>query len=66
MVQDAREVRQGLVQDSTLRSYSSTAHGFVYFYLDRPENNLPPLADVELRTKDMHEKVWSKLKAKNK
>jgi hypothetical protein len=35
MVRDAREVRQGLVQDSTLRSYSSTAQGFVYFYLDR-------------------------------
>lgn len=35
MVRDAREVRQGLVQDTTLRSYSSTARGFVYFYLDR-------------------------------
>ena len=30
----------------------------VYFYLDRPENNLPPLASGEARTKDMREKVW--------
>jgi hypothetical protein len=36
----------------------------VYFYLDRPENNLPPLASVELRLKDMREKVWSKANLK--
>jgi len=32
----------------------------VYFYLDRPENNLPPLASTELRMNGMHQKVWSK------
>ena len=33
-----------------------------YFYLDRPENSLPDLASAELRVKDMHDKVWSKVK----
>ncbi len=37
MIQEARDVRQGLVQDSTFRSYSSTAQGYVYFYLDRED-----------------------------
>lgn len=32
-----------------------------YFYLDKPENNLPPIAPVEIRLKAMKEKVWSKL-----
>jgi hypothetical protein len=32
----------------------------VYFYLDRPENNLPPLASGEIRMKGMRENVWSK------
>jgi len=30
-----------------------------YFYLDRPANNLPHLPSVELRLKDLKEKVWS-------
>jgi hypothetical protein len=30
------------------------------FYLDRPENGLPELPAVELRVRDMEEKVWSK------
>ena len=34
----------------------------VYFYLDRPDNDLPPLASAQQRTKDMREKVWSKVK----
>ena len=33
-----------------------------YFYLDRPENNLPLLQPLEDRLKDMKEKVWDKLK----
>lgn len=33
----------------------------VYFYLDQPENNLPPLASADLRVKDLHERVWSKV-----
>ena len=33
-----------------------------YFYLDRPENNLPALAPIEIRLKDMKEKVWDRLK----
>ncbi|MCG8306882.1 MAG: hypothetical protein MI975_05770, partial [Cytophagales bacterium] len=33
-----------------------------YFYLDRPENNLPRLQPLEDRLKDMKEKVWDKLK----
>jgi hypothetical protein len=36
----------------------------VYLYLDRPENDLPPLAPAELRVQDMREKVWSKAKGK--
>ena len=35
-----------------------------YFYLDRPENNLPPLQPVEERLRDMNTKVWDKLKDK--
>jgi hypothetical protein len=34
----------------------------VYFYLDRPENDLPPLAPAEQRVQDMREKVWTKAK----
>lgn len=34
----------------------------VYFYLDRPENNLPPLAPKEQRIQGMQEKVWRKIK----
>ncbi len=30
-----------------------------YFYLDRPENGLPPLAPPEQRTRGMQERVWS-------
>jgi len=37
MIQEARDVRQGTVQDPTLRSYSSKARGYVYFYLDRED-----------------------------
>ena len=33
-------------------------------YLDKPENDLPPLAPATLRIQDMREKVWSKAKAK--
>lgn len=33
-----------------------------YFYLDKPTNMLPPIAPVEIRLKDMKEKVWSKLR----
>ena len=32
-----------------------------YFYLDRPENDLPPLAPAEVRVRDLPEKVWSKV-----
>jgi hypothetical protein len=37
----------------------------VYFYLDRPENNLPALAPGEIRLDGMQERVWSKVKPKN-
>jgi len=33
-----------------------------YFYLDRPTSNLPTLPPVELRLKDLKEKVWDKVK----
>jgi hypothetical protein len=36
----------------------------VYFYLDKPSNNLNSSGDKELRIKDMNEKVWSKTKRK--
>ena len=36
-----------------------------YFYLNKPENNLPPVAPVEVRLKDMQDKVWSKVKTGN-
>lgn len=31
-----------------------------YFYLDRPENDLPPLAPAEVRIRDLREKVWDR------
>ena len=31
-----------------------------YFYLDRPSSNLPELAPLDIRLKDMQEKVWKK------
>jgi len=31
-----------------------------YFYLNKPENNLPELPSLELRLKDLREKVWAK------
>jgi len=34
----------------------------VYFYLDRPENDLPPLAPAKDRIAGLPEKVWSKVK----
>ena len=35
-----------------------------YFYLDKPENDLPPLPPVELRMKDMQANVFDKVEAK--
>jgi hypothetical protein len=32
-----------------------------YFYLDKPTNDLPPIAPLEIRLKDMKEKVWDQL-----
>jgi hypothetical protein len=32
----------------------------VYFYLDKPENNLPPLASGEIRMQNMRERVWNR------
>lgn len=34
-----------------------------YFYLNRPESNLPALAPVDIRLQAMQEKVWSKIKS---
>ena len=36
----------------------------VYFYLDRPENDLPRLAPAEIRVQDLRERVWSRAKVK--
>ena len=36
----------------------------VYFYLDRPENDLPPLAPAALRVQGLRENVWGKVKAR--
>ncbi|MDN5204263.1 DUF2961 domain-containing protein [Fulvivirgaceae bacterium BMA10] len=33
-----------------------------YFYLNKPQNGLPSIAPVEVRLKDMQDKVWSKVK----
>jgi hypothetical protein len=33
-----------------------------YFYLNKPENNLPELRPLELRLKYLKEKVWDKVK----
>ncbi len=35
-----------------------------YFYLDRPENNLPALQSFEERMRDMKIKVWDRLKVR--
>jgi hypothetical protein len=32
-----------------------------YFYLDQPENELPPLAPAEARVRDLRERVWTKV-----
>ena len=32
-----------------------------YFYLDKPESNLPPLPQLEKRLEDMEERVWKKV-----
>ncbi|MFH1764590.1 MAG: hypothetical protein ABIF09_10400 [Gemmatimonadota bacterium] len=37
MIREAGDVRQGTAHDSTFWSYSSTARGYVYFYLDRED-----------------------------
>lgn len=37
LVSRARETRQQAVQDTTFRSYEALAQGFVYFFLDRPD-----------------------------
>ena len=37
LIEAARELRQGVTGDPTLRSYSSQARGYVYFYLDRED-----------------------------
>ena len=36
----------------------------VYFYLDRPENDLPPLAPAALRLQGLRENVWGRVKAR--
>jgi len=36
----------------------------VYYYLDRPENDLPPLAPAALRVQGLRENVWGKSKTK--
>jgi Protein of unknown function (DUF2961) len=33
-----------------------------YFYLNQPENNLPELPPLQLRLRDLKDKVWSKIK----
>lgn len=38
LVRQAREVRQSVTTDSTLRSYQADARGFVYFMLDRTDS----------------------------
>jgi hypothetical protein len=35
-----------------------------YFYLNKPENNLPDLPSVDLRLKDLKYRVWDKYKKK--
>lgn len=37
MIREARDLRQSAIRDSTLQSYSSSARGYVYFYLDRED-----------------------------
>ncbi len=37
LVEDARRLRQSFTTDSTLRSYSADARGYVYFFLDRED-----------------------------
>ena len=33
-----------------------------YFYLNQPEDNLPEIPPLQLRLRDLKDKVWSKLK----
>jgi hypothetical protein len=66
-----------LLDDSGLPAFDDPAHprggvnywrqddvsATVYFYLDRPENGLPPLAAARHRVDGMREKVWSRVQA---
>lgn len=36
-----------------------------YFYLDKPENNLPELPPIELRMKDLEKRVFSVIGSKS-
>ena len=47
MVEDARVRRALPYEDSALRSYSADAQGYVYFYLDREENEELTLVKVD-------------------
>ena len=51
LISRARELRSSTVVDSTFRSYQAEAHGYVYFFFDRPdtgERNLVKADQVAL------------------
>lgn len=47
LVQRAREQRQSLVVDSTMHSYRAQARGYVYFFMDRPDQDLRSLVKAD-------------------
>jgi hypothetical protein len=55
---NSREFPVGNVNFYRSDDVSATA----YFYLSTPQNNLPPLPPLELRLKEMKEKVFNKVK----
>lgn len=46
---------------STIFYRSDDVYATVYFYLDKPESNLPELPKLKLRMKDLDEKVYKAL-----
>ena len=47
MVERARTQRQSLVVDSTMHSYRAQARGYVYFFMDRPDEDLRSLVKAD-------------------
>jgi len=57
LVAQARDTRSEVAVDSTLRSYTSRADGFVYFYIDRPDQEERTLIKTDQLALDVYWKA---------